>query len=262
MRALEGGTYLGTTARSFQAGGIIISQTHYREKVYEGWHCHEHHHVSLLLKGGNTEHRKGTSTVVGAGDVIYYRSGEVHRNVDTSHPSGNLNLEITSAFLEKYDLHFDTLEKFPAQVHRLKFALLQIYRACSEGYTNPELAIQDYLLPVFSTPVVRHTTEPAWVIRLRELMHDRWNETLLLDEMSVITGVHPVTISRYFPHYFHCSLSEYQRRIKIAQALILVRETPLSLTAIAHHCGFFDQSHFIRTFKACTGWLPRQFREL
>ncbi|MFV8347795.1 AraC family transcriptional regulator [Flavobacterium sp. ZB4P13] len=35
-----------------------------------------------------------------------------------------------------------------------------------------------------------------------------------------------------------------------------------SLTDISFECGFADQSHFIRTFKQQTGFLPKKFQNL
>ncbi|GAA0542995.1 helix-turn-helix domain-containing protein [Chitinophaga japonensis] len=32
-----------------------------------------------------------------------------------------------------------------------------------------------------------------------------------------------------------------------------------SLTSVAHHCGYYDQSHFIREFKQLTGFTPKEF---
>ncbi|MBT1700244.1 helix-turn-helix transcriptional regulator [Fulvivirgaceae bacterium PWU4] len=43
------------------------------------------------------------------------------------------------------------------------------------------------------------------------------------------------------------------------RSLELLKSTTLSLTAIAHECGYYDQAHFIREFKAFTGITPSQF---
>jgi len=103
---------------------------------------------------------------------------------------------------------------------------------------------------------------PPWILQLKTLLLDRWDETPALEELSLILGVHPVTISRYFPLYFNCSLGEYMRKIKIEKAIQMIQTRQMPLTAIAHACGFFDQSHFTRTFKQVTGFLPKQFQQL
>jgi AraC-like DNA-binding protein len=47
------------------------------------------------------------------------------------------------------------------------------------------------------------------------------------------------------------------RRIAAAK-LFLAGAEPLSEVALA--CGFYDQSHFSRAFKGCTGLTPGQYR--
>jgi AraC family transcriptional regulator len=42
----------------------------------------------------------------------------------------------------------------------------------------------------------------------------------------------------------------------------MLKNTRLSLTEIAYTCGFADQGHFTRTFKAATGFLPKTFRKI
>ena len=79
--------------------------------------------------------------------------------------------------------------------------------------------------------------------------------------MSAIFKLHPVTLSRQFHNYFSCTLGEYIRKLKIAKAITLIKSTKNPLTEIAYQCGF-DQSHFIRSFKQLTGFLPMSFRKL
>lgn len=262
MRRLKEGHFLGTAHAAFHQEGIIVSHAIYNKPVYQGWHCHEHHHLSLLLKGGNLEQRSRGEQEVQAGKVLFYHSGERHKNSHTQHPSRNINIEITDAFLTKHGLQFHALEKFPEHHLHVKYALLKIYRECMADDAQAAIAIPALLLPVFTAPPTRKQGMPSWIGSLKALLHDRWDETLSLQEMSAILGVHPVTISRYFPVYFHCSLGEYMRKIKIGKALSMMQATQQPLTTIAHACGFFDQSHFIRTFKQTTGFLPRQFQQL
>lgn len=47
------------------------------------------------------------------------------------------------------------------------------------------------------------------------------------------------------------------KRFQISLKLLAKNEQPL--TAIAYHCGYFDQSHFIRDFKAFTGLTPSAY---
>ncbi|NLR58415.1 helix-turn-helix transcriptional regulator [Chitinophaga polysaccharea] len=260
MRKLEAGVFLGEADGVFHQEGVIVSKAVYRRPpAYQGWHCHEHHHLTVVVKGGNVEHRSVKEKEVLAGQVLFYHSGESHKNSHTQCPSVNINLEIPDSFLTHYGLSFSAVNRFPEQLEQMKYAVLKAYQACKLG---DAALIPSLLLPGFTAPLVRKTETPPWVLQLKMLLNDRWNETLSLQEMSVILGIHPVTISRYFPVYFNCSLGEYMRKIKIDRAMVMVHTQEASLTDIAYSCGFFDQSHFIRTFKSVTGFLPRRFQQI
>jgi AraC family transcriptional regulator len=82
-----------------------------------------------------------------------------------------------------------------------------------------------------------------------------------LNQLSVMLGLHPVTISRQFHHYYACTLGEYIRKLRVEKALTLIKEREHSLTEIAFASGFADQSHFIRAFKRFTGLLPLAYKK-
>jgi AraC family transcriptional regulator len=103
---------------------------------------------------------------------------------------------------------------------------------------------------------------PRWIEIVTELVHDKWNESLTLKDLSEAAGVHPITISKHFPKYFSCTFGEYMRRLKIEKSLYFLKVSSLSLTEIAADCGFSDQSHFIRTFKQLTGFLPNNYKKI
>jgi len=249
--------YLGANIRNFYADGLAVSETIYHEKVFEGWHCHENHHITFIVKGGTLDQRRYREQAATPGHVLLYNSGEPHRNRHTRHPSKNINLEIADAFLYGHQLQFSAIN-----TAGLPLLVLRIYRESRINDSCSPPAIQALLLQAFSRQPPAPRGAPPWIAQLKELLHDCWNETLSLQQIAQAIYVHPVTISRYFPRYFSCTLGEYMRRIKIERALSLIQQTGMSLTAIAHACGFADQSHFNRTFKALTGMLPGAYREL
>lgn len=101
---------------------------------------------------------------------------------------------------------------------------------------------------------------PKWVGQISELLRDRWNEHVSLQALSLETGVHPVTISRYFPRYFGGTLSDYMRKLRVKNTLSMIKNTSHKLTRIAYEAGFADQAHFTKAFKEVTGFLPKEYR--
>lgn len=261
---LAGGTYLGVNRHRMEVGGIAVCKTEYHRPVYEGWHAHEHSHVTFILDGGNQEQRKGLELEATPGTVLLYNAEQQHRNLHTAHPSKNLNLELPAAFFSTYHTALQPFSAAVCSQATAKFCLLKIYRECQLADVHSEATIHSLLLDLLSASLDDGVEKlaPSWVRLLRELLHDCWQETLSLQQLSQTLQLHPVTISKCFPRYFGCTLGDYQRQLKIAQAVRLIRETTLSLTQISYECGFFDQSHFTKAFKRVSGFLPRGYRSL
>ena len=260
MLKLRTSTFLGNNTFSFNAAGIVISETIYREKVFEGWHCHENNHITFIVKGGNREQRRCGEQEALPGHVLVYHSGETHRNVNTQHPSRNINLEIEDAFLLRHGLSFQVQLNDPA----LRPALVRIWRECCMNDSCSTPSVQAAVLWLLGSAATSSSSGsiPPWAGRLRGLLDGWWGETFSLQQLANALHVHPVTISKHFPRYFSCTLGEYMRRIKVDKALCLMRQPGRPLTGIAYECGFFDQSHFTRTFQACTGMLPGGYQKL
>jgi AraC family transcriptional regulator len=101
---------------------------------------------------------------------------------------------------------------------------------------------------------------PRWLRATRDLLHDRFVETLTLDEIAKQVEIHPVHLARTFRKRFGCTVGSYQRRLRIEHAARQLAGTKDSISEIAVAAGFADQSHFSRVFKAHTGFSPARFR--
>jgi len=258
------GQYSGTVVSSSKIdGGLIAGVTSYHENNFNPeFHYHKNPHLSLVLQGGNIENRKAGSIERKAGDLVFYRSGELHQTLPATTVSKNINLEIEDTFLTKYDIsekNFDSISLGRPQ------NILAFVKIHNEIYLNDSLSdtsIQMLTISVINSSARESVKKPGWVLKLHEVLHDEWDQSHSLGYLSKSTNVHPVTISKYFINYFGCTIGEYMRKLKISHSLPLIKSGQYSLTDVAIICGFADQSHFIRNFKAYTGFLPKQFQKL
>jgi AraC-like DNA-binding protein len=67
-------------------------------------------------------------------------------------------------------------------------------------------------------------------------------------------------LQREFRRLFGMSVGDYVLRLRLLMAQRRLRETADAIGRIAADCGFYDQSHFTRAFKAHTGLAPQQYR--
>jgi AraC family transcriptional regulator len=101
-----------------------------------------------------------------------------------------------------------------------KFTLLKLYHELG-GAECRRRHLQSFYFSSFLTrcPPTKHKgAPPLWAERLKDLLHDEWDKNFHLDDLSARLGVHPVTISRYFPLYFATTLGNYMLQIKGEQS--------------------------------------------
>lgn len=264
MLSLNRGRYTGTVVRNANIAGSIISAAQYRaETSNAAWHWHENLHISFVFEGrGLSESRSGDSSKAESG-VFLYQAGESHRWIPGPDLARSVNIELEQAFFDEFECNENEVGAALKKRADTKFLLLKMQQELMICDDSSDETIRTLLLELthqISRPF--SGTQPQWVRIVAEVLADRWQEPVSLSELSRAAGVHPVTISRSFRRHFGCTLGEFQRKIKIEKSLWLIKNTDHSLTHISSFCGFSDQSHFIRTFKRVTGFLPRAFRAL
>lgn len=74
--------------------------------------------------------------------------------------------------------------------------------------------------------------------------------------------VNPSYMSRTFRQDIGFSMKSYIINLRIAEAILLLRDTKITAKEIAYAVGFSDEIHFLKTFKKCIGMTPKQYRQL
>lgn len=262
--ALTRGQYSGHIDLFNDFDGFIATATKYSvNDANPGFHYHENTVISLILQGGNVESRKNKNFERLAGDVAFFAAGEWHQTLPGAPVSRNLNLELTDLFFKSYDIELRQLDN---AINRLAGAKLLMLRMYNDLLSADELSNTSVLISllemVSTTKALTAKAVPPWVNRLKELLHDEQEHSFTLDELARILGVHQVTISKNFTRYFGCTFGGYLRKLKVERSIGMIKNTRRPLTDIAFACGFADQSHFIRSFKSFTGFVPGAFRGL
>lgn len=92
---------------------------------------------------------------------------------------------------------------------------------------------------------------------LQDLRQEDFFENI--DSVSARYGISTRYLQKIFQHYCGLSPNLFSKIARFQKSIHLVTSKQTSLTAIAHHCGYFDQSHFIKDFKFFTGATPSRF---
>ena len=143
----------------------------------------------------------------------------------------------------------------------------KLYQEFREPDVVSHLAIEGLGLELIAA-IARDSRRPEntshqpqrWLSQAHDVVKSHFLEHLTLGDIARTVGVHPVTLAREFRHYYDCTIGEMVRRERIGFACRELLKPDESLAEIAIAAGFYDQSHFARTFKKLTGITPAEYR--
>ncbi len=95
--------------------------------------------------------------------------------------------------------------------------------------------------------------------RVKNFMDGNFKEQIQLDDLAQISGMSKFSLLRKFKTHYKLSPHAYliNQRINYAKQLLLNGKT-VATTAVT--CGFFDQSHFVKTFRQYVGIAPIEYK--
>lgn len=228
-------------------------------------HAHGAASICLTLTGQGIEHINGASIVAEAGCVITRAPKLKHSDQYGAVPHRGLMIELEDKwlnacrhFLSVFEGHrFFTGGPVPALA-------LRIYRESRVKDTIAPIIVEGLMLELLghaSRSLIKSPIRlPGWLIQARDLLHERFNDSLNLMEIAAIVGVHPTHLARTFKKHYRTTVGEYVRRLRLDWATRRLSETEDTIADIASAAGFYDQSHFSHLFKQHTGYTPAEFR--
>jgi len=99
------------------------------------------------------------------------------------------------------------------------------------------------------------------VERFIELAHTNYsNETVNVNSIADILGVHRSTLSRSFKRSMLISPGDYLIRLRLQHALSLLKESSLPVSEVAAKVGIPDRTYFCRCVRRAVGMGPREYR--
>ncbi|HEX2535226.1 MAG TPA: AraC family transcriptional regulator [Chitinophagaceae bacterium] len=266
MVTLSNGQFFGQTNITTDISGITLTDTEYTHDRVD-WHYHENAYFTLMLQGRMIEGNKKETYQCPQGTLLFHNWQDAHYNIKPEGFTRGFHVEISPGWCRAQDFDFELLQGSRMLHHPDGLAAaynLFIESRINDG--NSRLAIQVTLLRLLAQLSGRGEEPgrdvPPWVVRLREIVQDTGLDGWTLAALAQTLGIHPVHLSRGFPRYFGAGLGAYARSVKVERARALLGRPELSLTGIAYDCGFADQSHFIRCFKAVHRIPPSRFRQL
>jgi AraC family transcriptional regulator len=264
---LPAGAFFGRVDRRLEAAGLILSETRFPAHHDIPSHAHENAYFRFVLEGLSTDVTRRRTFQSGPGTLVFHPADDPHANHWSESGGRSLNIEVSPSWLDRLGTRGPSLDRpgeygggMPVWIAR------RIHREFVEQDPLAPLAIEGIMLQLL-TDVLRSAERPgsrpapAWLRQVRDLLEERFTEGLSMGELAATAGVNTDHLARSFRQQYGRTIGEYVRQRRIEYACRQIIQAEMSLVDIALGAGFYDQSHFTRTFKRLVGMTPVEFRE-
>ena len=252
---------------SREVAGFVLTETTYSPNQRLSKHCHEHVNFVIVVRGGFTEHVGRTTRRCEPSSVIFRPPGELH--ADDFHNAGGrcLTIEVAEQWL-KSTPEPEVIIRDPAVVQNALLTTIssRLYAEFRRLDNISALAIEglifEMIAEVSRLSIKQRVSSPRCRIEnAREIIHSQFSTNITLRFLADSIGAHPVYLAREFRNRYHCTIGDYIRNLRIQFACRELAQSDATIAQIASTSGFFDQSHFTRTFKQLIGTTPTKYRK-
>jgi AraC family transcriptional regulator len=263
---LDPGTYLGRTLRERTHDGLTLTLSAYRPGQSQPWHVHANPTFFVLLSGHHRDRSPGGELEQPALSLVFHPTTESHATEVGPQGMLGLNVEYESDWLERYHLGEGNLGGYRllgSPLVRLAAlrALIAAFRpgGCSEAELEEQaLHLTEPLISSCRLP--DSCRAPRWLGRADDFLQAHFRTPIGLRDVARETRVHPVYLARVFRRFNGCSVGDYIRSLRLAEAGRLIVRERYALADAAHAVGFFDQAHLTRWCSRELGFSPKVLR--
>jgi AraC-like DNA-binding protein len=237
-------------------------------------HAHDTFSIGAIDKGAQIATIRGTREASGPGDLYLINPGEIHDGAPRDggyryrmiYPDMALLREILEDVTGK---PFQGTPAFGRQILRDEALADAFYRAhitLEEGAgaletSQPMFELLDAVFRRHGSSIIipADTREKNAVQRARDYLVENFADDVGLEELASVAGLSRAHLIRAFRRQFHITPHSFLTDIRVQHARRRLRQGGQP-AEIALECGFADQAHFTRHFKARSGLTPGQYR--
>ncbi len=263
--------YRGRARREAEStDGVYLREATYEAGTRLPAHQHARRHLCFVLGGRYVESFDQEQHLRTPGTLILYPPNVAH---------GEHHEEAGRHLIIDFELPDSTADRLPSRrplatqpSPRGRVAVRELRHRMDPRHSRRPASLDDLaqLLIVLSFDAGQQAgtaSDPPWLEGLDPWLETHWREPPTLTALAAELGLHPSHLARVIKRCRGRTLSRIvlQRKVigmqeAIEQAVLQGRS--LDLAGAALDCGFCDQSHMNRGFRAETSLTPRQYRRL
>ena len=253
-------------------------------------HFHSEYEIIYIKEGTGTRFLGNSITKFQAGDILLIGSNLPHfMKSDEEYHSGNTDLRVKGTIIQfekefmysaiNHYPHFikiknlfqesqrgiyfaaanfpklqDLIEKIPLENGLNQLMLfLEILKEMSETENRQTISTTDF--------VNETIYDTARIDKIISYLNKNYTRNISLDEIASFAAMNASAFCRYFRSKTGKSFKNYILDMRIGYACKLLLMEDISISQLSIQCGFETISHFNKTFKKNTGYVPSQYRK-
>ena len=262
------GRFYGDSHRRRQVGDLTFVESTYSPGFRIPQHCHARAFFYLVLKGSCTEVYDHRTRLARSPSLVFHPAGGSHADHWPGAGGQCFHIEVGPSTLQRTREHVCLLDhSTDFQSGDAIWLATRLYREFQRLGDASPLAMEGLVLELLAQTGHgrdgrKERRPPTWLAQVRDLLHDRPRERLVLDEIAAAVGVHPVHLCRAFRQQYGCTIGDYVRKLRLDLASHQLATSSASLAEIALAAGFADQSHFTNVFRRACGMTPAEWGRL
>ena len=256
--------FFGKPLVELQQPAVFLCLRSYNPGLSLGEHAHERAHFCFVLGGRYKERVQGRDHDRTRDDLMFYPANTPHSE---RYATGcrSLLVEVKDATW----LRANETERLPADPTDLRNlpGVSIARRICYEMKHSDDvtpLQIEALVLELLvectraRKPIPCHIAK--CVQRAEEFIRANRTDPLSLKSVADAAQVHPSYLSRIFRKHQGMTVGQFIRMLRVKEAQRILSSSATALAAVASECGFADQSHLFRVFRAFVGITPAEYR--
>lgn len=239
-------------------------------------HMHEAYTIGINLSGhgsflchGETHHAYiGGINLINPGEV---HTGQAESDMGWDYRAIYLEVPLIKSIISKLGWSKIELPYFSVTILRddyLQQLLYQFVEALGNRYVD-RLELDSLMLRFFAELFHRYSKnkyeatkigiEKTSVMKAIDYLHDHYKSDISIDELANFVNLSPYYLIRVFHRELGIAPYGYLLNIRLLKAKSALRGTK-TITEVAVETGFYDQSHFTKSFKRVFGVTPGQYK--
>jgi len=118
--------------------------------------------------------------------------------------------------------------------------------------------LDTFMDTVYETKKVRNAKSLGEALKY---IRENYNKDITLEDVARNVYISPYYLSHLFKEELNITFLEYLTMVRMEEAKKLLKDTSLSIVAIASQVGYEDASYFSKVFKKYVGISPAQYRK-